>query len=206
MDANRTDFFSYERALFHMDRYTKAGNDVAGMVVLDAACGTGYGADKLAQHGAKSVYGLDCDPKAVEYAKKKYAKHNVTFQCGSILELPFVDGMFDVYVSLETIEHVKEEDIILKEASRVLREGGIYIVSTPNSWGLENSPFHVRDYDYDSILKSLTKHFKPRIILNQNSGMNSRFYNHGQKRGFVETTEDNKHLAECFFAVFEKIN
>lgn len=205
MDANRIDIFNEGRACFHRDRYVKAGEYVKDKIVLDAACGTGYGSQILKKFGAKEVVGLDLCSNAINYAKK-YSESGVSFLSGDVSCLPFENNYFDIYVSFETIEHVDKELELLLEAKRVLKTGGLYIVSTPNNWGLgEKAPYHVRDYDYYLLLTRLSEFFMPVKLYNQNSGMMERFYNHKQERGFIETNESNLMLAECFFGVFKKV-
>ncbi|WP_277871612.1 class I SAM-dependent methyltransferase [Brachyspira aalborgi] len=107
--------------------------------------------------------------------------------------MPFDDEMFDVFTSFETIEHVNDEDTQMKEVKRVLKKGGLYILSTPNNWGL--TEFHVKDYDYFSIKELVSKYFKIQKIYNQNSETANT------KRQIIETTESNYKEAECFIIV-----
>lgn len=194
MDANREDIFAKVRADFHKDRYLFASKYVKDKIVIDTASGTGYGADILYNIGkAKKVYGIEINDKAVAYAKYKYENDNIIYNQGNILNLPFDDEMFDVFTSFETIEHVNDEDTQMKEVKRVLKKGGLYILSTPNNWGL--TEFHVKDYDYFSIKELVSKYFKIQKIYNQNSETANT------KRQIIETTESNYKEAECFIIV-----
>ena len=58
----------------------------------------------------------------------------ISYLKGSILNLPFEDNTFNVVTSFETIEHIKDDKGQVKEVLRVLKDGGLYIVSTPNAW------------------------------------------------------------------------
>lgn len=204
MDANRFDIFNKNRCDFHIDRYRFACEYTEGKNVIDCASGTGYGSDIISKLGrANKVYGVEIDQDACNYAKLHYSSDNVEFFNASILGLPFKDNEFDVFVSFETIEHVKDELKQLREIQRVLKNGGLYIVSTPNDWGLERSKHHVRNYDYNSLINILSDNFKIRKIYNQNSGYVGREVNHSQKRGITLTNDYNCHLAECFIAVVE---
>jgi len=205
MDANIIDIFKVTRANFHKDRYYLACSYIEDFVVLDAACGTGYGSELLSIFGAKAVYGLDIDEKTIDYAKRKYGSNKISFEVGNIFNLPYRDNFFDVYISFETIEHVENEDAYLKEAFRVLKKGGKFIVSTPNDWGSDDtSPFHVRHYDFNSFSRTIEQYFNIIKIYNQNSGVMNRKHNHGQERGFYLTSKSNFKLAECFVAIAEK--
>jgi ubiquinone/menaquinone biosynthesis C-methylase UbiE len=78
--------------------------------------------------------------------------------------LPARDGSFDLYVSFETLEHVEEDEALVREARRVLAPGGALLCSTPNrdflSPGLTlrdrpRNPYHVREYsiaEFESLL------------------------------------------------------
>ncbi|XID95205.1 methyltransferase domain-containing protein [Paenibacillaceae bacterium WGS1546] len=116
----------------HVYRYRLARTFCAGKVVLDAACGAGFGARMLKDGGAASVTGIDIDPTTIALAGRDYGGEGVQFQVGNVLQTGFADASFDVVVSFETIEHVPDGFAWLREAARVLRTGGRLIVSTPN--------------------------------------------------------------------------
>ena len=206
MDANRDDLFDKSRCLFHLDRYRFACEFIEDKVILDCASGTGYGADLMFHLGrAKEVYGVEINSESCAYAKQVYGSNNVHFKTGSILDLPFDNEKFDIFTSFETIEHVENEAKQLSEVKRVLKKGGLYILSTPNDWDSNiSNPFHVRTYTYDSLTKSIGQEFKILKIYNQNSGTKNRIENNNQPRGFCKTTAENHHLAECFVIVAQK--
>ncbi len=88
----------------HMNRYIFASQFVEGKIVLDAACGEGYGTDILAEK-AEKAYGIDLNEEVIDSASKKYC--NANFSRMSIDDMSdFADDYFDVVVSFETIEHV----------------------------------------------------------------------------------------------------
>ena len=89
-----------ELELEHKERYYTATRFVENKVVLDAACGEGYGSCMLAQK-AKSVIGVDLDAETVERAKKKYKDiDNLEYKQGSVADLHFIkDHSIDVVVS-----------------------------------------------------------------------------------------------------------
>lgn len=116
----------------HFARYDFAKDFVCGKKVLDIACGTGYGTDTLVMAGAAEVVGVDSCKDSIFEAKEKYIRNNLFFNVGSAEKLNFPDNYFDVVVSFETIEHIEFPDDFLQEAKRVLKPGGILILSTPN--------------------------------------------------------------------------
>lgn len=154
-----------EIAAEHYQRYQFAKQFVKGKIVLDAACGEGYGSSLLAEKAAK-VTGLDLDRNTVEKAEKKYGNEKLSYQSGSVEKLPFEDGTFDAVVSFETIEHVGEEvqKSFLREISRVLKPDGILIMSTPNKTVYTdlvegNNPFHVKEFYVNEFREFLSDYF-----------------------------------------------
>ncbi len=146
----------------HQKRYVFAQQYVGKSVVLDVACGSGYGTRLLARSGAKVVYGIDISSDAIKYAKERYRHEKVKYLVGSGLELPFKKNVIDVVVSFETIEHIDEINMFTREIRRVLKKNGIFIVSTPNKiLGTERvNPFHKREFYLDEFKKLVEKYFR----------------------------------------------
>jgi len=94
--------------------------------ILDVGCGTGMTAVKLKEFG--TVCGVDISPKSIKQARSRLDK---AYACPAE-ELPFQDGVFDVVVCTETIEHTLSPVRALFEFHRVLKQGGHLILSTPN--------------------------------------------------------------------------
>ena len=145
----------------HLARYTFAAHHICG-VVLDIACGTGYGSRYILQTGCARVIGVDRSFEAVEYAVAHCNGPNFIVADGQ--QLPFPAGAFSAVVSLETIEHVPEPESFLHELHRVLRPGGRLILSTPNyRRGRFLSPFHVRELRHEELEALLWEVFRSDI-------------------------------------------
>ena len=87
----------------HMQRYMGVREMVRGKVVLDAACGEGYGSRILAET-AEKVTGIDINETTIQNAREKYAlTRNLDFLCGSIERIPIENHSIDVVISFETI-------------------------------------------------------------------------------------------------------
>ncbi len=97
--------------------------------VLDAGCGDGEIGRLLKEQMNVEVYGVDISKKGVALANGKGVHAKVADMS---VKIPFTDKMFDLVISSATIEHVINPDRFLKEIRRVLRPGGILLVSTPN--------------------------------------------------------------------------
>lgn len=163
----KTSQIAYE----HLHRYFVASEIVAGLRVLDIACGEGYGTHLLARR-AKTVLGVDIAEQAIQHAKSKYKRRNVQFETGDCTAIPAMDGSLDAVVSFETIEHVADPAAFVSEIQRVLTGDGILIISSPNRTvytdrlGNDN-PFHVSELYHEQFLELLTSAFRHVAVAQQ---------------------------------------
>ena len=159
----RTKFLFQEHAI----RYLFASQFTASKTVLDAACGSGYGSAILSESGAQKVVGIDNSSEAIEYCEKNYKKENLEFKKDDCEKIT-LDASFDVVVSFETIEHLKNQDNFLAEIKRVLKDDGIFIVSTPNTdtYPADN-PFHYKEFTESEFKLFLGKYFSNVMIFYQ---------------------------------------
>lgn len=151
----------------HIKRYEFALPYVAGKQVLSVACGNGYGEAMFAKAGAAQVYGFDVSQEAIAFAQANYQAANLKFAVGDATKLPLPDSAVDVVVSFETIEHIENDKAYLKEIRRILKPGGVALISTPNrAKSLRNyfakrppNPYHVREYLKDELAALLETYF-----------------------------------------------
>lgn len=132
----------------HLFRYELASRYVRGLKVLDAACGAGYGSSLLKRAGAAEVIGVDVDAESVNLAERDYGGEGIRFEKGDVLKLPFADESYDAVVSFETIEHVDDGSAWIRESARVLKPGGLFIVSTPNR-SITNPPLYFEEQPFN---------------------------------------------------------
>jgi SAM-dependent methyltransferase len=135
----------------HLAVYEWIGARVAGLRVIDMACGEGYGSEVLSRSAA-SVLGVDGNPEAFEHARLRYLRQNLTFERGAVEWYGEPDS-FDAVVFLQTIEHVGDPRAVLEHFRRLLTPGGVAYVSTPNVLTLapagavkSDNPWHIREY------------------------------------------------------------
>ncbi|MBC7320847.1 methyltransferase domain-containing protein, partial [bacterium] len=158
--------------LQHINRYNLARELVKNMKVLDVACGEGYGSNILAET-AKEVIGVDISKEAIEQATRKYRKENLSFKVMDANSLEFDNGYFDAVVSFETIEHLDKPYKFLREVKRVLKPGGLFIVSTPNrdlaSLGspLPLNKFHREEWTLEQFERLIKYYFPNSRIMGQ---------------------------------------
>lgn len=149
--------------LEHITRYMFASQLVNSKVVLDIACGSGYGSNYLSKAGAEKIIGVDISEETIEYCKKQYPDSGIEFVQGSVEKIPLADKSVDIIVSFETIEHVDEKTQLnfLQEVKRVLRPEGIFVVSTPNSLVYpKGNEFHLKELNPEEFNNALKKNFK----------------------------------------------
>lgn len=156
----------------HLHRYMWVSTLVRGKRVLDLASGEGYGSNLMALQAAY-VCGVDIDPAAISHATAKYSRPNLQFRTGSITDVPVPENQgFDVIVCFEAIEHIEEHDALMVEVKRLLKPGGLFVVSTPNKDVYDagdeaSNPFHVKELTFEEFNALLSKHFSKVSYLGQ---------------------------------------
>lgn len=157
----------------HIARYVLASRLVRGRRVLDLGSGTGYGSEMLSAGGASQVIGLDQSQEAVEYSLRHHGR-DARFLVGDAQILPFADSEFDVVVSFETIEHVPDYQLFLRELRRVLRPGGLAVLSTPNKASYpEGNPFHLKEFFLAEFQEVVASYFKNVTVLAEDNWVTS---------------------------------
>jgi 2-polyprenyl-3-methyl-5-hydroxy-6-metoxy-1,4-benzoquinol methylase len=151
----------------HAKVYEFAAQFVRGKTVVDVGCGAGYGAQILRDAGAVEVHACDVSAHSLRFARRHYGSA-ATFTRQTIVDLStYADDSFDVVVSSEVLEHIKEyglEQRALGELRRIVRPGGLVIVGTPNSELLRDHGF-----SYDELSTLLGRHFGDRVLLFENA-------------------------------------
>lgn len=113
--------------------------------VLEVGCGEGRGVDVLISK-ARSFTAVDKIQSAIDALQKR-------FPTGRFMQMniPPLDGIkdnsYDVVVSFQVIEHIENDALYLKEIHRVLKPGGVVLITTPNrKMSLTRNPWHIREY------------------------------------------------------------
>ena len=127
-----------------LDRYLEP-NGSHRRRILDVGCGTGTMLTYLGTLG--KAEGVDIDAEAVGYCRER-GLENV--RIGEAAELPFEDGSFDLVTALDVVEHLDDDAAAFREMRRVLRPGGLLLVTVPAHrflWGDQDEVnLHKRRY------------------------------------------------------------
>jgi SAM-dependent methyltransferase len=126
---------------------------------LDLGCGAGPGLRYFASRGARP-YGADRSHYALQEARALVPASRLV-RTDALLSLPFRDEAFALVLASELIEHLADGRPFLRECRRVLRPGGVLVLTTPNLWDVRRftspllgrtwsgyaDPTHVNLYD-----------------------------------------------------------
>jgi len=120
--------------------------------VLEVGCGEGRGV-ALLMKGARSFTAVDKIKPVIDDLQKKHPE-------GKFMSMnipPFgdlKDNSYDSIFSFQVIEHIEDDFLFLKEIHRVLRRGGIALITTPNrKMSLSRNPWHIREYLPEELKK-----------------------------------------------------
>ncbi len=132
--------------------------DVNGLEILDAACGPGKYAEILLQQGAV-VHGVDFSPRMVDAAKARNADAG-QFEVHDLTEpMPqFTDGAFDIVLCALALDYLEDWSTTLKEFHRVLKPGGIVVVSMEHPF-FSYTYFKSRNYFSQETVSAVWKGF-----------------------------------------------
>jgi 2-polyprenyl-3-methyl-5-hydroxy-6-metoxy-1,4-benzoquinol methylase len=141
------DRYDLERRLEIVFDELLAGDDLRGLLFLDAGCGTGHFSRKAEESGAR-VVALDVGPNLLGEVRRKCGARVVV---GDLLALGFADGVFPRVLATEVIEHTRDPQAAVAELWRVLAPGGTLALTVPNSaWQFAvraADALHLRPYE-----------------------------------------------------------
>ena len=151
----------------HICRYHFAANQIKHLKVgkiLDIACGVGYGTHFLAPYSTEQVIGADISDYAIQEAKKQFPDPKILYvkdDCENPVNI-INYAPFDVIVSFETLEHLKNPTLFLQSCYKLLKTDGFFIVSSPNASvtspaGNVTWKFHEKEYNAEEMVSLVSK-------------------------------------------------
>ena len=133
--------------------------DGTGKHILDLACGPGIMIKGLRAKNYK-VTAIDAAPDMVELAKKEAPNDpEVTCEVGDAYALSVPDKSFDIVTAMGLIEYLEDEPRYLRETNRIIKDGGVAIITYPNVW----SPWRL----WNRFLRFVTKPGQKPLLLHR---------------------------------------
>ena len=113
--------------------------------MLEVGCGFGRGLEVLIK-SCEEYTAIDKNTELIAYLSQQYPQfHFIDKHIPPFEGLP--DNAYDFVVSFQVIEHIKKDDLFLKEIHRVLKPKGKVFITTPNiKFSLTRNPWHIREY------------------------------------------------------------
>lgn|SRR3990167_3868049 len=141
-----------------------------GRTIIDVGCGLGLGSNVLS-HNARFVWGVDINPRNVDFAKRAFRRPNMDFEVIDI-EMPPTRELakFDLVVMIETLEHLENADNGLQNLKRFFGQGTIGFITVPNRANdevianEEKHGLHLQHFDAGEFYALMTKHFGSVVL------------------------------------------
>ena len=132
--------------------------------VLELGCGEGRGIDIILRK-SKSFTAIDKIKDIIEKLSSKY-KDNVFISSNFPPLSDIEDNSFDTIISFQVIEHIQDDNQYISEIDRILRPGGVALITTPNiKMTLTRNPWHVREYTSEELNNLCRKYFSQVDVL-----------------------------------------
>jgi 2-polyprenyl-3-methyl-5-hydroxy-6-metoxy-1,4-benzoquinol methylase len=128
-----------------------------GSTILDLAAAQGNFTLELGECGYRVTWN-DLRAELIGYVQKKYERGDVAYAPGNAFELDF-NEQFDCILMCEVIEHVAHPDEFMINVARLLKPGGIAVMTTPNGLYFKNSLPRFSDCSDPSVFEAVQ--FKP---------------------------------------------
>ena len=131
--------------------------------LLDVGCGTGSLITQLALRGYE-VHGVDMSEECVTRTRENLRlfvpENQIDIKKGSAEKIDYPDGHFDIVIAAEVLEHVENDSLAVREIYRVLRPGGVCVITVPANpalWDVSDEMAgHKRRYSKQDILALFT--------------------------------------------------
>jgi SAM-dependent methyltransferase len=163
--------------------YTVVKQEIRGDV-LELGCGEGRGLDYILGK-AGSYLGVDKIDEVVRKLKVKYPEARFLQSLFPPMGKLQSDS-YDIIISFQVIEHIRNDRLFLEEIYRLLKPGGMAVITTPNiRMSLSRNPWHIREYTARD-LKNLTGSVFDEVVANGITGNDKVMQYYQDNRKSVE--------------------
>lgn len=131
--------FIKDEAAKRFSRDPKGAKALEGLRVLDIGCGGGLLSEPMARLGAEIV-GADASATNIGVAKLHAGEAGlaIDYRATTAEALAEAGETFDIVLAMEIVEHVADLDLFIRETARMVRPGGLMVLSTinrtPKAW------------------------------------------------------------------------
>ena len=106
--------------------------------ILDVGCGRGFYTEAVARvYPQATAVGVDYNEKPLTLAREQAHAALVSLARSDARALPFPAASFDAVICPDVLEHIVEHDVVLSDVNRVLKDGGLLLITVPH----QNYPF-----------------------------------------------------------------
>ena len=132
-----------------------------GFNLVDVGCGTGANLPMLRQAvgDGGAVFGFDFSPLALQWAREQVDLTNLSLSQGDAMQMPLRDGCADCVTMLDVLEHLPDDKCALSEVARILKPGGVLVLSVPayqHLWSAHDEALHhFRRYERTQLSRVL---------------------------------------------------
>jgi SAM-dependent methyltransferase len=119
--------------------HDQRGDRAASLAILELGCGTGWLCNELSRFG--DCLGVDISSLAIEQARQAFP--NPRFECVDLAEWR-PEQTYNVVISHEVIEHLRDQRAHIQLAYDALRPGGLFVLTTPNAFAAYGADLEIR--------------------------------------------------------------
>lgn len=155
-----TRYNAYQAAAYELA--LQALGDVRAKFVVDLGAGDGALSALIGQRGGRVTL-VDNQEQGLKIASELCNQAGLQVECvlGSATEVPLPTGVADCVLSSEVIEHLDNPVKHVHESARLLKPGGVFVLTTPYRIGeIPMSEFHVHEFTPSELLRLLEKDFE----------------------------------------------